>query len=333
MEIAGGVYQLKLPLPINSVVPDAILGDAFSYLVKGEDGYILIDAGWNDRRTLEIMLASLDAIEVKPAAIRWIVVTHYHPDHFGLVDKLRELTGARVAMHYLDMPDNVRSVYVSRPDAASWVQQWRRSQGMSEADIAAMPALDHGVDHFLPPIDVDVRLKGGEEIDGLGASLKVVWTPGHTVGHICLYDGRRKILFSGDQVLPEITPHISVHPHTEGDPLGDYLDSLERLDRMDVNLVLPGHEYAFEDIYRRNGEIRQHHYARLQETLKALGGGPETAYQVASELKWGPGPWHAMSAMNRQLAMFETLAHLRHMQQRGQVQTFTSDGMDFYERV
>ena len=333
MELAPGVYQFKLPIPDNPLVPDSTLGEAFAYLVETEDGYVLVDAGWNNQDTFDSLLTSIAETGVNPASIRWIVITHYHPDHFGLAQKLRELSGAKIVMHRLDLPDNIRKHYLSHTDAASnWMKEWQLSQGMSEPDVTQIPPPKKGIDIFLPAINVDITLKGGEKLDDGNASLEVIWTPGHTEGHICLYDKRRKLLFSGDQLLPKITPHISVHPHTHGNPLGDYLNSLDKLDSLDVCLVLPGHEYAFPNFHSRIKEIKYHHQIRAEETRQALQEGPQTPYQVASHLKWNIGPWEKISPFNKQMAMFEALAHLRHLQQQGEVHTFKVGSTDFYEK-
>src|ERR1700676_4641013 len=117
---------------------------------------------------------------------------------------------------------------------------------------------------FIMPVP-DMRVEAGETIHLPGWSLRTIWTPGHSPGHVCFYSEDRKLLISGDHVLPRITPNISVHTQQPSNPLGDYLESLLKLQNLSTDEVLPAHEYRFSDLKGRLEEIIAHHADRLEE--------------------------------------------------------------------
>ena len=111
----------------------------------------------------------------------------------------------------------------------------------------------------------DVLFEDGKDIDLPGWSLRTIWTPGHSPGHVCFYSDDRKLLLSGDHVLPRITPNISAHTQQAADPLGDFLASLSKLQGLETDEVLPAHEYRFSDLAGRLDEMIAHHDDRLDE--------------------------------------------------------------------
>ena len=166
--------------------------------------------------------------------------------------------------------------------------------------------------------------------------LQVIWTPGHTRGNICIYDtGGSHVLFSGDHVLPTITPNVSLTPNYAGDPLGDYLASLEAIGKLNpVSKVLPSHEFVFENLDRRLEEIKQHHEDRLRDTLQSLNPGKSiSAYEVASKLHWYTGSWVKLSAWEKRAALLETLAHLEYLVRKNQVRKITRRKKVYFSRT
>jgi glyoxylase-like metal-dependent hydrolase (beta-lactamase superfamily II) len=332
IELPSGIYQLKLAFPKNPLGAGSALGYVLAYLVEIEGGFVLIDTGWNDEGTLNSLTEQLRTIGVGFDDIRYVLVTHHHLDHMGLAAEVRERSGGRLAMHSLEMPGTIKDYYMSLSSTPSdWFRDWLRSHGMPQADLDALPPAQSGIDRFLPPTSVDIVINGGESRhDGL-VDLEVVWTPGHSPGHICVYDRRRKVLFAGDHLLPRITPHISLQPHVQGNPLGDYLNSLRALQKLEVSLVLPAHEHAFTNLDERISELLEHHHGRLNEILGSLGGGPKVAYEVSADVTWDVGSWSEMSPWLKQMSLFETLAHLEHLQVEGKVQVLERQGRTYYQ--
>ena len=112
-----------------------------------------------------------------------------------------------------------------------------------------------------------------------------VETPGHTPGHLCLYEPRTKIFFSGDHILEDITPNISTWPDSE-DSLQQYLNSLDKIDRFAISWVFPGHRRTFAHYHKRIAELKRHHEARVNEALFIWKNSSQNAYQVASQMTW-----------------------------------------------
>lgn len=143
-------------------------------------------------------------------------------------------------------------------------------------------------------------------------------TPGHSPGHLCFHDAGRQILFTGDHVLPHITPNVAHHPLSSADPLGDYLASLATVAALPTDLVLPAHEWRFHGLRDRVRQLQDHHEARLGDVLDAVADGAVTTYDVAAAMAWDR-PWNQLPALPRQIAVGEIHAHLLLLQRNGTV--------------
>src|SRR5207237_6509188 len=176
----------------------------------------------------------------------------------------------------------------------------------------------------------DRTLDGGEEITTGKFAFRVIWTPGHSAGHICLYDKRNKVLVSGDHVLPHITPSVGLHVRTTSNPLADYLDSLRLIGRLEAELVLPGHGEPFHGLPERTDALLAHHQRRLDEIVELLSKEPErllTGYVIASRMNWSRRrTWDDLSGFERRLAVTEALAHIELLHARGLVQKRFAEG-------
>jgi len=327
VEIMPGIYRLPLSLP------SSFQSYINSYLVKGNNEHLLIDTGWNTDEAFDSLKKQLADISINLEDISQIVVTHAHPDHYGLGGKLRELYGTKLALHYREK-DFIDSRYVNMDELLQQMAQWLQVNGVPPDELAELQTASLGMAKFVAPRLPDITLYGGETITTGHFSLKVLWTPGHAPGHVCLYEPTQKILFSGDHILPTITSHVGLHPQTSSNPLGDYFDSLNQLKQLDVKLVLPGHEYPFTDFKLRLEEIMQHHKQRNSEILSALNANPKTAYQIATEITWMSDTngvsWDKLSSWDKRMAILETLSHLEAMRATGEVDKFTRDDIIYY---
>jgi glyoxylase-like metal-dependent hydrolase (beta-lactamase superfamily II) len=176
----------------------------------------------------------------------------------------------------------------------------------------------------------DHTLDGGEEISCGRYVFRVIWTPGHSAGHICLYDADRKVLLSGDHVLPHISPSVGLHVRATSNPLADYIDSLQLIGRLQAELVLPGHGEPFRGLPERTEALLAHHQRRLDEILGLLDrepGRPLTGYEIAASLSWGrQRTWDDLSGFERRMAVTEALAHIELLHARGQVHKRCAEG-------
>ncbi|MFC2069888.1 MBL fold metallo-hydrolase [Chloroflexota bacterium] len=326
-EIIPGIYQLQIPIPNNP------LENTNVYLLRGDDGYLMIDAGWNSERALNSLEEQLTEIGISLDDIYQIVITHTHADHYGLVGRLKESTQVNISLHYLE--ENLLAFRTGgMEEFMRRTEQWFHCNGVPPEAFPTSrmtPAERRRSNNTTMP---DNTLHGEDTISTGIFNLEVFWTPGHSPGHICLYERKEKILFTGDHVLPGITPNISLQPQSEDNPLGDFLNSLSTLKQLEVNMVLPAHEHIFTDLRARIDEIILHHKYRISEITGTIESGPKTAYQISDGITWMPDfggiQFMDLTPWTRRMAVSETLAHLKAMEVEGKVNKFTEDGIIYY---
>jgi len=327
-EVTPGIYQIQLP------IPNPYLKYVNIYLVQGNSGHLLIDTGWNIDEAFDSLKKQLAEIGISFKDITQIVITHFHPDHYGLSGRLKRLSRAKVALHNLEK-DIVDSRYINMDDLLRQMERWLHSNGVPTDEMRELQRASLGMAKFVTPASPDITLLGGETIATDSFNFKVIWTPGHSPGHICLYEPAQKVLISGDNILPTITPHVGRHPQSGTDPLGDYIDSLNMLKKLDVNLILPGHENPFTGLKPRIEELLRHHKRRNREILAAIRAEAKTAYQIAAEMDWIPDVselgWQDLTPLDKRLAVLETIAHLESMRINGKVDKFSRDSLIYYQ--
>jgi glyoxylase-like metal-dependent hydrolase (beta-lactamase superfamily II) len=327
IEIIPGIYQMQIPIHNNP------LGHTNTYLVRGTGGYLLIDAGWNSGEALASMKDQLDELGLTFRDITRILATHIHGDHYGLVHTLKQHTDAEVIIHRLEKDVLLRH-YTTADDTLSDIERVFLSNGApgDEIPMPGLPARDR--QRLQTPVIPDTTLEGGETISTGEFDLLVIWTPGHAPGHICLYEPVNKLLFAGDHVLPVITPNISLLPYAGDNPLGDFMKSLDTLEALDVERVLPAHESEYTDLRKRIHEIIYHNSQRNLEIKETLKDGPKTAYQVSSAITWVPESggirYKDLPPMDKRMAVLETLAHLKAMLVDREVESCSEEGMIYY---
>ncbi|MQA86526.1 MAG: MBL fold metallo-hydrolase [Streptosporangiales bacterium] len=317
-DLGGGVWSIPVPIPDNP------LGYTLVYLLETEGGPVLVDAGWDDPASWDALTAGLAAAGTSVRDIYGVLVTHFHSDHSGLAGRVREASGAWMAMHTADA-ELVRGFAAAvRGDGTAQVRSWELDllarAGASEADVEAMRRTPRWSVH--PPPVPDRELADGQLADVPGRRLRVLHTPGHSPGHVCLHLEEEGRLFTGDHVLPRITPHVSLHPFDgpDADPLGDFLASLDRVANLPADHVLPAHKHRFSGLADRIGTILAHHEGRLAELVAAVSSGPRTLWQIAQRIGWSRG-WEEMPPSLRRMALGETAAHLRRLERMGRVES------------
>ena len=316
-EILPNLFRIEIPLPENP------LKYVNSYVVKGSDRTLIIDTGLNRDECHQAMLDGLSELEVDPDSA-WFFITHLHADHFGLVARLTDKPGR---------------IYFSRPETEiieSWngwepMVQYAGQNGYPEEKLRAALHAHPGFKHsagWVPDMNV---ISDGDVIDVGEYHFTCVHTPGHTHGHICLYEREKKLLVSGDHILGDITPNIQCWSD-EDDPLGDYLESLDRTLELEVDLVLPGHRTLVTDMGARIAELKEHHRQRLDEVYGILEGGPKHAFDTASEMSWDITykSWDDFPLAQQWFATAEATSHLRRLEVEGRISRSTDTGMSIY---
>jgi glyoxylase-like metal-dependent hydrolase (beta-lactamase superfamily II) len=302
--VAPGVWGTALPFP-------SPLRSSFSYLVRTEDGVIVVDLGWDTDEGWDRFLRGLDRAGISIDEITGVVITHLHPDHHGLAERLGQYSSAWTAVHPAE-----RSALALTPEAAenrlAEMAAWLRRCGCPDAQVTELIGESQVVASGFLRRDPERDLTDGEAVPGSAGALVTVHTPGHTPGHVCLHDRSRGLLFTGDHLLPRISPNISKRPTSDIDPLADYTASLRQLSSLSgavTTQALPGHEWGFGGMLQRAEGLLAHHEVRLAEVEEAVQRGARTVWEVASHINWSR-PMADLGPRARRSAVGETHSHL-----------------------
>ena len=321
--VRPGLWSVPVPIPDNP------LRYVLVYLLELDDGVALVDAGWNTDVAWEALLDGLSLAGGSMSDVQAVVVTHIHPDHYGLAGRVREASGAWVGLHPADAA-LLQGRYVDTDDLVERMVGLLAESGVPEDKRPDLARASMEIRSLVSMAEPDVLLEDDQKLELAGWDLRTIWTPGHSPGHICLYSDQHRLLLSGDHVLPRITPNISFHSQQDANPLGDYLDSLARMRAFDPEEVLPGHEYRFADLEARLAEIERHHAARLDDIEQALADRPGvSAWDLTLGLEWSR-PWDEIPGFMQRAANGETLAHLVLLEARGRVRREAGVPARFY---
>jgi glyoxylase-like metal-dependent hydrolase (beta-lactamase superfamily II) len=307
--VADGVVVVELPLPHTGVVETTNC-----YLFLTDDGVHLVDPGWDTDDNRARLDAGLRDAGRTLDDVRSITATHLHPDHLGLGARLRAERGIPIALHRAEHAALRRPLY---PEPEETVRRW-----------GIPPALAAGVTSELVPrshpvgFEGDVVLDDGDLLTIPGRSIRVIHTPGHTAGSICLHDEGAGLLLTGDHVLPIVNPGLGLGGFgPDDDPLGAALDSYARIAAYDDAEVLPGHGARFRGVAARATQIAERHRRRSAEIAALAAEHPgASVWDVASRVEW-TGGWESLSGFVLLSALSQTEMHLRHLARTGSVPT------------
>lgn len=323
MLVAKGVHRFKLP------ITDVPLDGVNVYLIEGSEGSLLIDTGWDKPGVFDKICHDIEADGLKVKDIAQIVVTHVHVDHYGLAGKFKQLTGARVLTHPAEEA-LVMGRYEDMDLLLEKVASWLRRNGVPEEDTPSMRDASLSMRKWAAITHADGKIDDDDIVSTGAAELRAIWTPGHAPGHICLFDARNRMLFTGDHVLPEISPHVGINPQNTANPLADYLASLAKVRDLPVDMVFPAHGEPFSGLRQRVEELLHHHEERQSDIVRALGGQSQTVYEIGTKMVWmkdlGGWPFSRLSWLDKRLAIMEALAHLEMMVGEGQVRKLKDNG-------
>ena len=309
-QVAAGLWSVPV------TIPDSPLRYTLAYVIESGRHVTAVDPGWDSDTGWQDLLRGLAVAGMTADQVTGIVVTHVHPDHHGLSGRLRAASGAPIAMHAAEVANLPARIWRAGGGAAG-DRGWLARCGVPGPIIGELTFRDDQDGPFWRMPDPDVLLNDGDDIGLPGRPVRVVWTPGHTPGHICLHDSGHDLLLTGDHLLPRITPNIGLAPGGQGSPLAGYLDSLRRMRGYDAAEALPAHEYRFRGIADRADAIAAHHQARAEEIIGiiATSDGP-TIWQIAQQLTWSRG-WAQITGFMRRAALAETAAHIAFLQAGG----------------
>jgi glyoxylase-like metal-dependent hydrolase (beta-lactamase superfamily II) len=303
-EILANLYRIEIPLPQSP------LKAINSYVIKGPERNLIIDTGWNQEVCMNAMQIGLKELGVDLKKTDFFI-THLHADHLGLVSSLVTETS---------------KIYFNQPDADRlkagflWDDfvSFARLNGYPEKEIEEVGRSHPGLKFRSKETPVFHTLKEGDPISIGNYAFRCVETPGHSFGHLCLYEPDKKIFVAGDHILNDITPNIQLWAD-DWNPLKLYLESLDKVYKFDIELVLPGHRSIFRDYRKRIDELRQHHEKRFNEIISILGKKEQNAFQVASQMSWDIvyDSWDLFPVSQKWFATGEAIAHLKYLDEKG----------------
>jgi glyoxylase-like metal-dependent hydrolase (beta-lactamase superfamily II) len=304
------------PLPFNSPAWVNI------YAIESDAGLVLIDCGTDWEPGRQAINEGFARLGLEESAVHTLLVSHLHPDHVGMSARLVREWGCRFVMH--QSASRLVAEYNDTPGYYNRIKIIGRAHGVPESVITATTTAARP--DYMPLIDPpDHTVADGDLIDlGGGRSLEVVHTPGHDRSHICLRDNRSGILFSGDHVLPRISPVI-MYDLDAGDVLGDYLKSLQRLVEMGIEVTYPAHGTLIDHGDERAHQILLHHDRRLLDMADLVRRGEISAWNVMLK-SFRPN----LDAVQSRLALLETVAHLEHLRLAGRIEDEEREGRVYY---
>ena len=341
MEIVPGLHQLKTPMA----------GPALPYMMPyaftGGDGVSLFDAGYGTPAAIEAMTKELANLGYAPKDVRRLFISHAHPDHIGMAAWIKDQApDCQVVMLEREW-QWVQERWLNGEEWTRLSDVWLVKHGIPQEDIdaaheagamsptapvvragqpapekpAEAPRMGGGGPGGMRWIEPDVKLQDGEVVEFDGWKLRAVWTPGHTPGHMCMYEPNHRLMFTGDHVLPYISPNVSLHADQEGSsPLSDFRASLMKVASFDVKCALPAHEFTIADLKARCNVLLHHHDERLNEVYQAIGPGETSGREISQTVQWNTGPFDDFNIFMKRSALGETLAHLRLLEDEGRVE-------------
>ncbi|WP_409341755.1 MBL fold metallo-hydrolase [Paenibacillus sp. MBLB4367] len=311
------VLQVKVPLPFP-------LRWVNSYVLRGEDGFTVIDPGLHTGEAELLWEQTLDGFGIGYADIEQIVLTHHHPDHYGLAGWFQERSKSPVRLSATGF-EQVNALWQNGEPMTKRIADLFSKHGLTgDPAEQLVPHLDSFVPLVSPQPAVTV-IEPGTVVKLGSRTCEAIHTPGHAEGHLCFYDRERREMFCGDHVLPQISPNVSYIPGFDQNPLQSFLDSLRDMQRIEVDKAYPGHREPFAAFARRAGELIAHHGERLELMRNSLTE-PLTAYELCVRT-FGT----RLSIHQLRFALSETLAHLFYLQGQGRVREEERDGTSVFQ--
>jgi glyoxylase-like metal-dependent hydrolase (beta-lactamase superfamily II) len=306
-EVAPGVHELRLPIPWEDTHVNC-------FLLPDGERVDMIDCGMSTEESFALVRAAVRHLGGPAGRLGRLVVTHIHPDHYGAAGEMTSVDGAELYLHRLEVP-MVNPRYLEIDELVEEVGRYLAVHGVPPAEAEFLKNASRGFRQWVRPAPAAVQLDGSELLALGRRRLRVEWTPGHSPGHVCLFDLDSGVLFAGDQLLPNHSPNIGLHPQSTPNPLDDYLAGLRRLVALRPSLVLPGHGRPFQGAAERAAVMAEHHRQRKDRIVDVIGDGELDAWTVAIAI-WG----RRENLHDMRMALQEGLAHLQSLSVEGRLE-------------
>ena len=313
------IYCSKIPLPRNP------LKELNSYIVVSADRNLIIDTGFNQPECADALFKGIEELGLEIAKTD-VLLTHRHSDHTGLASMLEE-KGASI---YAGHKESIAIHKMLSGEAWKDMEQRAKLFGLDKYGITVD---DHPGYRFRPqPFKKCTTLKAGDVLRYGEYNFEVVDIPGHTPGHIGLYEAQHKLFFCGDHILASITPNITFWGF-EQDSLAQYFASLRKVAAMQIEWLFTAHREIVRDHKARISELIEHHETRLAEIMHILGDGKKNASEVAALMHWDikAKSWEDFPKAQKWFATGEATAHLEYLVNLSKLQRTTIEGTMYYQ--
>jgi glyoxylase-like metal-dependent hydrolase (beta-lactamase superfamily II) len=323
--IAPSVVRIELPLPFED------LHVVNAYAVLGDGAVTLIDPGWSNPETEAVLLNALDGLGAGRGDVRRTLATHSHPDHYTLAVQWQREHDIPVLLGLGEKPtvdawDTLPGRFPRQAD-----RLLRAGAPDLAETIRALPLEPfEAVMAFGPPAE---WLADDQVLDCEGIDIAVRATPGHTRGHVVFEHLDEGLTFTGDHILPRITPSTGHEMEPEPHPLRSYLSSLQLFLHRPDTVMLPAHGAVTSSAAERATELLAHHADRFEQILERVAAGDSTAWEIAWNLTWTRRglPLSALNEVHTMTAVLEVLAHLDVLTLNGRAESTTAQGVDNFE--
>jgi glyoxylase-like metal-dependent hydrolase (beta-lactamase superfamily II) len=312
MQIVEGIYQVQLPLPFALRIVNC-------YLLRDGEGWTIVDSGLNYPPGQAAWRVAFEALGIDTGSITRIILTHAHPDHYGMAGWLAAQSSAPVLLSPTEQAF-AEWAWGGGEQVYGAVKTFFLAHGMPDDMAQVVYEQMAELRPMIRPMAATTALEPGSTLRIGPREFKSIATSGHSDGHLAFYCAAERLLLCGDTVLTKITPNISLWPHGRPDPLADFLLTLEQLAEIEVDIALPGHGPLISNFGQRLGELRAHHDQRLKVVVVRAGSGA-TAFEVCTSIF----PTEQLTPHQIRFAMAETLAHLEYLVGVGQLERTAGD--------
>jgi len=318
------IIQVKVPVPFS-------LKWVNSYLILEQSGYTIIDPGLRIEESITVWEQVLLELQLVWEQCVQIIITHQHPDHFGLAGFVQQRSGAPV---YMTEEAHQYTLNLWGDDKGNYEHNMSELLHKHNVPVNVIQAILHNLQEFqsrVEPFPNVTYIKAGNHIE-IGKDIwEIIETKGHAYGQVMFYDPKQQILICADQVLPRITPHVGVIPGEDRDVLHEFIMNLRQLAVLEVKLALPGHREPFEYFSKRAYEIIAHHERRLERIEQHVIEHHEI--DAFSCCEWVFGTHLRLNAHNMRFALTEIIAHLEELVRQGRINSMWKDDRIIYTSV
>jgi len=322
-QILDSIYKIEIPLPRNP------LKSVNDYLIKDGRKSILIDTAMNMQECSAALMDALHSLDIDFQNLD-LIITHMHADHAGLLGLIKELSQNKAKIYMSEVDGHI----LNNPSIWDEMFEIFKQNGFPE-EFLGKAILKHPGNMFSHKGNFSfIPSKEGDTISINNYNLTFISTPGHTQGHMCIYEKANKILFSGDHILNDITPIISIETMGDTNPLDNYIQNLKKISNYEIELVLPAHRRIITDINKRINELIRHHNERLEELVDILKSNKKamSAYEVASQMSWDINyrTWEDFPIAQKWFATGEAASHLEYLYQKSEIEKKTHNSKIYY---